>query len=287
LFKPGKMTRDFMEGKRVRYMPPFRFYIFVSFVFFLMLNFQTRKKILESGINVKADTTDVGDVNFQVVGFGEESDSGTVKLEELLEQIENPDTLSEASEIVEIIDSVTQEGQEEFSEALGDIISESMAFEDSIQNALKETGKKTNNTGKLDFKHIIEHPEIYVERFFKYASWSLFFLMPVFALLLLLFFRKTYKHYITHLIFAINQHAFLFVLLILMLAVKMIFPEKEINIENKLVLLSPIYLLVGARLLYKRNWIRTFFSLLVSVFLYVLIIAPVIVTILILSLTVL
>ena len=36
LFKPGKLTQDFLDGKRARYMPPFRFYVFASFVMFFI-----------------------------------------------------------------------------------------------------------------------------------------------------------------------------------------------------------------------------------------------------------
>ena len=38
LFKPGEMEEDYAEGKRARYMPPFRLYIFTSIIFFLLLN---------------------------------------------------------------------------------------------------------------------------------------------------------------------------------------------------------------------------------------------------------
>ncbi len=35
--KPGMMTKEFLEGKRAKYVPPPRFYIFVSVIFFLLL----------------------------------------------------------------------------------------------------------------------------------------------------------------------------------------------------------------------------------------------------------
>jgi len=35
--KPGKITLDYLDGKRVRYVPPVKFYVFVSFIFFLLL----------------------------------------------------------------------------------------------------------------------------------------------------------------------------------------------------------------------------------------------------------
>lgn len=35
--RPGQITKDFVEGRRARYVPPARLYIFVSFVFFLLV----------------------------------------------------------------------------------------------------------------------------------------------------------------------------------------------------------------------------------------------------------
>ena len=35
--KPGRITLDYLEGKRARYIPPVKFYVFVSFIFFLLL----------------------------------------------------------------------------------------------------------------------------------------------------------------------------------------------------------------------------------------------------------
>lgn len=38
LYKPGFLTNEFFAGRRVRYIPPLRMYIFVSIVFFLALS---------------------------------------------------------------------------------------------------------------------------------------------------------------------------------------------------------------------------------------------------------
>ena len=37
LSRPGFLTREFFEGKRVRYLPPFRLYLVISVVFFLIV----------------------------------------------------------------------------------------------------------------------------------------------------------------------------------------------------------------------------------------------------------
>lgn len=38
LFRPGRLTRDYLDGRRVHYTPPFRLYILLSLVFFLSLS---------------------------------------------------------------------------------------------------------------------------------------------------------------------------------------------------------------------------------------------------------
>jgi len=35
--RPGRITIDYLEGKRISYVPPVKFYVFVSFIFFLLL----------------------------------------------------------------------------------------------------------------------------------------------------------------------------------------------------------------------------------------------------------
>jgi hypothetical protein len=37
LFKPGFLTREFLSGRRVRYLPPLRLYLVLSVLFFLVL----------------------------------------------------------------------------------------------------------------------------------------------------------------------------------------------------------------------------------------------------------
>ena len=37
LLRPGRVTRDYLDGKRMRFVPPFRLYLLSSFIFFLLL----------------------------------------------------------------------------------------------------------------------------------------------------------------------------------------------------------------------------------------------------------
>jgi hypothetical protein len=60
LFKPGFLTREYLAGKRKKYMSPFRLYLLMSLLFFFLAQ-STSKKITEAGDNwlqIKKDTTD-------------------------------------------------------------------------------------------------------------------------------------------------------------------------------------------------------------------------------------
>ena len=56
---PGKITKDFLEGRRGRYVPPIRLYFLISFIFFLGLSYMVDLALKESStfltdnINVK------------------------------------------------------------------------------------------------------------------------------------------------------------------------------------------------------------------------------------------
>jgi hypothetical protein len=73
IFKPGFLTSEFIQGRRARYVPPFRIYLFISFLLFLSLtlfNVQILKigdsetdvkttPALEFGATEKPDSTQI------------------------------------------------------------------------------------------------------------------------------------------------------------------------------------------------------------------------------------
>ncbi len=45
LVRPGKLTSDYLQGKRARFMPPFRMYLVLSLLFFLVAFFNPREEL--------------------------------------------------------------------------------------------------------------------------------------------------------------------------------------------------------------------------------------------------
>ncbi|MDA3891721.1 MAG: DUF3667 domain-containing protein [Salinivirgaceae bacterium] len=240
LFNPGKMAQEFILGHRVRYMPPFRFYIFVSFIFFLLLSTSTKDTINKENswlqINYDDSTAFI-------------SDSSTKN-----------------------VDSVLIVPKFKYDKKTGKLIQE--------VDSLKKDPKNKGNIYSTDIKDIKENPEIYLQLALKYFSWSLFFLMPIYAFLLWLFFKRKYKNYIGHLIFGVNQHAFLFIILIIIMATNIIFKNSNLGFMLFLLILVPAYSLIGARNLYKRRWISVFFRLCTIYFIYTMFLSSAVIVIL-------
>jgi hypothetical protein len=54
-FKPGFLTAEFIRGRRVRYVAPVRFYIFISFIFFLIISLPQASKGTSPNVDMKVD----------------------------------------------------------------------------------------------------------------------------------------------------------------------------------------------------------------------------------------
>lgn len=77
IFKPGRLTRDFMTGRRFRYTPPMRLYIFSSIVFFLLA------ALLSSDL-ITLDDTEKATVESGVIHFSGQTEEQRQQIEEAL-----------------------------------------------------------------------------------------------------------------------------------------------------------------------------------------------------------
>lgn len=188
MLKPGEMAANYINGKRVRYMPPFRLYLFVSFIFFMLL------RLSSSSVDINKEQ--------------QETKSSVV------------------------------------------------VFDKEYPQSSPDKFKK----------------ELLIANFFNYMSWALIIMMPVYALVLWSLFRKNERHFLVHFIFSLNQHTFLFILLSLLIAVNLIFPEKDSYYEAWILMLYPAYLIVGGRELYKSKWRSIIFRMLTAFIIYQIII---------------
>lgn len=249
LFKPGQLTADFLAGKRARYMPPFRFYVFISFVMFLLISNITSSSIKVAGYR-SDDLVDVANMDPLALAdsIKNSSDSVYVAIRMQLDGVD--DSLDVVQESIP--------GMKEIRKGF-ETVKKSVTEDDDIAG---------NGVMERRIKKIINYPELYMNKVYQYLSWALFVLMPLFACLLWLAFRRTNPLYIGHLIFSINIHSFLFTIVTLVIVINLIFPGNTSHWEGHLFWLVPIYQIIGARILYNRSWIRSALKMMGVWFLY-------------------
>ena len=110
-----------------------------------------------------------------------------------------------------------------------------------------------------------------VNYFAKYGPFVAFLLIPIFALLLALFFWRNKLYYMYHLVFAVHYHTFLWIFFSLLFAVNIIFPNVEYPEWLKFILfwIPAIYLSIAMRRYYlpkrwRSRWIAIWKSLVIN-----------------------
>ncbi|WP_320054678.1 DUF3667 domain-containing protein [uncultured Acetobacteroides sp.] len=169
-FRPGFLTKEYMAGRIVRHVHPFKLYFFSSILLFgVALHFTPLSKE-----NMK------------------NADELAVK--------ETPHVDSAKTKDMDKVAPAQKKGEEDESVSANDDDDDESAF-DSMIEGLAEGSLKGKTQGEV------------AEMFFHNLSISVLLLMPIFALLLKLFYIRRKQYYMSHLIHSIHLHSVLFILL--------------------------------------------------------------------------
>ncbi|MFO7371390.1 MAG: DUF3667 domain-containing protein [Bacteroidales bacterium] len=173
LFIPGRMTLNYNQNKRGRYVPPVRLYIFVTFIFFLIVT-------LSSKLENQSEEGESGDRDSTLISvnvFGIEADTAWHN------QIQN------SQEPGKLINEFIRK---EYPDA-------GWVMKKMIRNLLLIN---TGHIGKEELMHKLH----------KGISGSMFVLMPVFAFFLWLFYWGRKIFYSEHLVFSLHFHTLMFII---------------------------------------------------------------------------
>ncbi|MEN8117557.1 MAG: DUF3667 domain-containing protein [Bacteroidota bacterium] len=255
LFKPGSLTLDFFKGKRVRYAPPFRVFIFVSFILFLLLQVYTNRgltKVLDSSLDeltkngAVLDSGSVAALDSVVVG----------NYQEIRSEI-GADSIDDG-----VVDSEIFENTRDIRQGLALIAS-------NLEKNKLENETDPKKRAKLrEAIAMLRSPEQATIKILEYMSWAFFLLLPVFALILKLFYIRRKQNYIRHLVFSIHIHSFIFIIITLIIGLHMML---DINIEivtSVLLLSIPLYIVIALKRFYGQKVIKVILKFIGITFLY-------------------
>lgn len=264
LFRPGFLTTEFFQGKRVRHSPPFRIFVFLSFVLFILL-----QSLSERGLESTPDLT----VNSS--GTQAKIAPGLVLKSEITSQTDSSEILNADSLAMfplGVIDSI-QANDDDLNIDLamfgsGKIRDNLNKMADKLEAKLEQTTDPEKRKKLRSYMVMCRAPEMVISNILKYLSWAFFILLPLFALVLKLFYIRRKQLYIRHLIFSIHLHSYLFFILILVTSLKLLF-EDGLSVINLALLLSfPVYFILAMRKFYGQSWGKVFLKFMCVSFIY-------------------
>jgi hypothetical protein len=269
VLKPGQITLEYIQGKRVKYLNPIQLYIFVTTVFFI---------IAFSSSSKEPKITKTSNDNIDTIS-NIESKKASTKMNNIIDE-EADDIMDEDSSSIVDTDtnnltkkdtkdikiSITEKGiTANGAIGIGDFTpTEKTLYEyDSTQKALPEAKQDglVNNLLKRKALKIGEEykgdfNKLFLDKFKHNVPKIFFILLPFFALLLSSFFYRKKMYYVDHLIFSIHFHSLLFIGLIAIFSLsKLIINENFISCINLVFFLSiGMYLFLALRKVYPSRW---------------------------------
>lgn len=245
--KPGKLTNEFILGRRIRYVPPIRLYVFLSFIYFFIISITgNQQKLFESdaaGNSIASFDISDGDSTITTSIFDlqvlEETD--LIELQNFKDSIyynlkNNLDTTQYNKwKSILLGWSLLSKGVE--SDEIIDSLGITNIFE---QQVIIQSQKLKDN------------PKNYANNAIKNISILLFVLMPIFALILKLLYVRRNFFYTEHLIFSFHAHAFMFLVLLAIL-----FVSKVPLLTVLLILYIWVYLFFALKRVYKQGFFKT------------------------------
>ncbi|ARV15319.1 hypothetical protein BTO07_09285 [Polaribacter sp. SA4-12] len=275
LIKPGEVSKNYIAGKRQRYTNPFRFYLTVSIIFFLILGLSknldkfkelkngSRKQessLLTINNNIK-NKKDINIDSLKNVVNKELKDSwlliDSLKRKEIVEKVaeEAKDSTKSSSanninldglKVGKFVNYQKKHPKVKIDDAL-DSLKEKKTF---FNRFLYNRAKAINSF--IDKK---ESQEQFVNQLLSYGSIALFVFLPLFTLFLKLFYIRRKYTYVDHLIFVFHTQTVFFMLLSIYFLLDIFGLKPQIWIFTILFLL---YLFIAMRQFYKQGYFKTF-----------------------------
>jgi hypothetical protein len=235
MIRPGRLTSQFNSGKRKSYIAPLRMYLFTSFIYFFLLSLTVKKE---------ADS------------FGLISSNLEEQKAEVLDSLINS---SEETVAIDVLKNRVDKLQAESStESVISIDSEEDLSEEGLDGFLNDQVKKAN-----------KDPASMLRSLLRAASISLFFLMPLFALILWLFHFRRQGFYVPHLVHALHLHTFSFAVLSIYLLISF-WVEAETFFILPIILY--VYFIWSLKVVYTQKLLPSFLKSFGILFLYFILI---------------
>jgi hypothetical protein len=261
MFRPGHLSCEYFEGRRVRYVSPVRLFFFLCVAAFFAL--QLVVNIDEGGIvQVESGT----DSSLRAdAGTGARPTSAQVQADRAPA---DPSSTPSADRGTDAAPTDAPPAGESFSFEVAGQRWHPVDNPVSVEGVPDFANRAVNQAlarVEANARRIRDEPGLLVRPFLENLPAALFVLLPVFAALLKVFFLFKRRLYMEHLIVALHSHAFLCASLLVvagLIALRDVLGtglwfEVAGVVEGLLLAWMPLYLLLMQRRVYRQNWVLT------------------------------
>ncbi|HET7230316.1 MAG TPA: DUF3667 domain-containing protein [Longimicrobium sp.] len=248
-FRPGHLTREYMNGRIARYIPPFRLYLVASVVFFVVLSMLPELRDPLANTNINRDTTVTVGANGRGVGTHANplqrpvppvpvapragdlvraaGDSGAAARMQPRVMVPPPRPAPPKKQM-SFLDGVKfKTGNEQI---------------DSLLN------ERLGHFKRMDPRDASRQ---LIRGYLDHVPQMMFIMLPLFAALLKLLYAGSRRFYVEHFVFALHLHAFAFTSYLAMIVLR--WPP----LVGALWLWMFVYLYVAMKRVYRQGWVTT------------------------------
>jgi hypothetical protein len=268
LVRPGRLTHDYLAGRRARYMPPFRMYLVLSLVFFVVAFFNPREELAllyvpDEAVESAGDEDAVEPGDAEIAGETQDAlEAQGVDVDELNRKIAEAREESEGGVRVQ------------FSDSDGDEDPNNCQFEDwNVDNMPRWIQLRFSKERVTEVCQRIvgadDGGREFGKRVLDNIPVALFVLLPLMAIVLKLLYPLSRRYYVEHLLFFVHFHAFFFLMLTLQVlwvrTVNVVGGPEWLGVLPVIAasFYIPVYLFKSMRQVYGQGWLLTMFKYLV------------------------
>ena len=203
LVKPGHLSREFFDGHRVRYLPPFRLYLVISLLFFLVAGMSGMK------IENEAQPSDESVAGLKTAADQlEKQFPGTPGIDEAAARLreraaDQEAELEGAAPAQERVESKRRSDKVQIGFCEG-VVAPGANASWGQRSLFAYCQKVSNMSGKALIETVVHN----IPR-------AMFVFLPLLAAFMKLLYWRPKRYYVEHLLFLVHNHAFVFLVMIL------------------------------------------------------------------------
>jgi hypothetical protein len=268
VIRPGRLTADYLQGKRARFMPPFRMYLVLSLLFFIVAFFDPREELGLLFEPEPAVTTEEA-----APPAGEAAQEAQEVIDELTEQGIIPEGELQTEFTVDEDGIRFTFDDDEDEEQQGD----NCDIDDSDMDDVPDWLARRLTPERM--QRICERTEVdngraLLDKLLDNIPAALIILLPLMAFVLKALYPLSKRYYVEHLLFFVHFHSFFFLMLTLqILVIRVGFAVGMAEAIPILVVVAlsfyiAAYLFVSMRRVYGQGRIITFFKYIILLVAY-------------------